>query len=62
MTIICLLLIVYMFYIKHQETEQIKAVSKIDGLTYEQLINIILKLNVHNSDKIKQTMKFNRVL
>jgi hypothetical protein len=51
-----------MFYIKHQETEQIKAVSKIDGLTYEQLINIILKLNVHNSDKIKQTMKFNRVL
>lgn len=42
--ILCLALVGYYIYKKYCETEQIKAVSKIDGITYEELSDLISKI------------------
>lgn len=43
-TILCLAFICYGFYDKHSETEQIKAISNIKALSYEELSTLIDKI------------------
>jgi hypothetical protein len=42
--IICSLLIGYCFYEKHCETKQIECISRIEGLTFEEIEKLIDKI------------------
>lgn len=44
MILLCFALIGYCFYSKYAEIKQIDSISKIDGITYEELNNLIDKI------------------